>query len=221
MNGAAGEREGIQHGARRQISSARSVPHWAATAGTGPSWPLSRNGFSSCSVCAAPKTKSKSSTVEAQGDVPSHPLPVGLQLLQRRTRHAHECDVACDEVLNRVVERVRHRGADRAASGIREAEHEVIDQQLGAPVEQLGERLCAYLRVEAVLLCDRPHGSSRRCLASSSLARVRSFSRASSSFREASCCSRVPVLDSVTARQHIARRAVSRIANRALRRGFR
>ena len=44
---------------------------------------------------------------------------------------------------------------DRAAGLVAGPEHEVVDEQLGAPVEELAERLLAVVGVEAVLLLHR------------------------------------------------------------------
>src|SRR5205814_2821128 len=55
-------------------------------------------------------------------------------------------------------ERVRDRGADRAACLVGRPEHEVVDEQLGAAVEELGEGLRAVLRLEAVVLVDPDPG---------------------------------------------------------------
>jgi hypothetical protein len=52
------------------------------------------------------------------------------------------------------VERVSGEGAARTAVGRIRAEHEVIDEQLGAPVEELGERLGAGFSVEGVFGLD-------------------------------------------------------------------
>ena len=85
---------------------------------------------------------------------------------------------------------------EQPSAGLRvvRAEHEVVDEQLRAPVEQLGQGLRPLVRLEVVLLLDRHPGSSCRCRASSSLRRVSSFSRSSSSTRAASHSSRVPTV---------------------------
>src|SRR3954451_3535066 len=54
------------------------------------------------------------------------------------------------------IERVGDRGADGTARLPRRAEHEVVDEQLRATVEELGERLRPRRGLEAVGLLDRP-----------------------------------------------------------------
>src|SRR5436190_1153004 len=56
------------------------------------------------------------------------------------------------------IDRVGDRGADGAARLVRRAEHEVVDEQLRATVEELGERLRPRLGLEAVVLLDRHPG---------------------------------------------------------------
>src|SRR5918992_629361 len=50
------------------------------------------------------------------------------------------------------VEPIGHRRAGGAAGLVARAEHEVVDEQLGAAVEQLVQRLLPLVGVEAVLL---------------------------------------------------------------------
>ena len=52
------------------------------------------------------------------------------------------------------VEAVGDRRAARAAGLVLGAEHEVVDEQLRAPVEQVRQRLAPVVGVEAVLLVD-------------------------------------------------------------------
>src|SRR5439155_16550027 len=56
------------------------------------------------------------------------------------------------------IDRVGDRGADGTARLVRRAEHEVVDEQLRATVEELGERLRPRLGLEAVVLLDRYPG---------------------------------------------------------------
>jgi hypothetical protein len=58
------------------------------------------------------------------------------------------------QVREHTVHGVGDRRIDRATGLIARAEHEVVDEQLRSPVEQLDERLLAVVRVEAVLLLD-------------------------------------------------------------------
>ena len=53
---------------------------------------------------------------------------------------------------------VRTRRAGRAARRVVRAEHEVVDEELRAPVEELGQRLRPLVRLERVLLLDRHPG---------------------------------------------------------------
>jgi hypothetical protein len=50
------------------------------------------------------------------------------------------------------VDGVGDRRVDRATGLVAGAEHEVVDEQLGPPVEQLRERLLTVVRLEAVVL---------------------------------------------------------------------
>ena len=50
------------------------------------------------------------------------------------------------------VDGVGDRRVDRVTGLVARAEHEVVDEQLGAPVEQLAERLLTVVSVEAVVL---------------------------------------------------------------------
>src|SRR5437870_5252967 len=70
------------------------------------------------------------------------------------------------EVDERAVEPVAQAGAAGAgAERVLRAEHDVVGEQLRAPVEELGERLLAVLGVELVLLLDRdPREIETPCL---------------------------------------------------------
>jgi hypothetical protein len=74
---------------------------------------------------------------------------------------------ACDEEQRRVtglhvgedaVDRVGDRRVDRASGLIARTEHEVVDEQLGPSVEQLGERLLPVVRLEEVFLLHQHPG---------------------------------------------------------------
>src|SRR5450755_964173 len=92
------------------------------------------------------------------GEAPAHPLPVGLQSVERGPRHRAERDIVIREVDDGAVEAVRDRRAGRAPCRVLGAEHEVIDEQLRASLEEIGERRCALVGVEAVLLVDPDPG---------------------------------------------------------------
>jgi hypothetical protein len=98
------------------------------------------------------------------------------------------------EVDDRAVEAVGDRRAVRAPGGVVGPEHEVVDEQLRASLEQAGKGRRALVGLETVLLADPDPGSFWRRRASSSLRRVSAFSASSSASRAASHCFRVPVL---------------------------
>src|SRR5439155_26095067 len=77
----------------------------------------------------------------------------------RRPREAEQRHVAMVQVNERAVESVAQVGAAGAgAARVVGAEHDVVGEQLGAAVEELGEGLLAVLGVELVLLLDRDPG---------------------------------------------------------------
>ena len=87
-------------------------------------------------------------------EVPAHALLEGLDLRDGRARDGDERDVAAREVDRRAVEVVGPERAVLASHlGIR-AEHEVVDHQLAAAIEQVGQRLPPLRAVERVLLGD-------------------------------------------------------------------
>jgi len=69
------------------------------------------------------------------------------------------------QVDERAVEPVGQAGAARArAERVVRAEHDVVGEELRAPVEELGERLLAVLGVELVRLLDRDPGKRESLL---------------------------------------------------------
>ena len=92
------------------------------------------------------------------------------------------------------VEVVRDRRADRAAGRVVRAEHEVVDEQLRATVEQLRERLGPVGGLEAVVLLDRHPGKLPALPRQLLVAAGELFSSASSSSRAACHSSCVPAL---------------------------
>jgi hypothetical protein len=91
-------------------------------------------------------------------EAPAHALPEGLNLCERRARDRDESHVALGEVNGRAIEMIRQQRAARAALLPAWSEHEVVDDQLAAPVEQVGERLLAGRALEDVSLLDLDPG---------------------------------------------------------------
>src|SRR6266436_5383565 len=92
------------------------------------------------------------------GEAPAHPLLVRLQFRKRSPRHRAERDVVIGEVDDGAIEAVGDRRAGRAPCGVLGPEHEVIDEQLRASFEQIGQRHRALVGLEAVLLVDADPG---------------------------------------------------------------
>ena len=91
-------------------------------------------------------------------DAPAHALPERLGLRQWRARDHGVWHVVVREVNQRTHGVVEfERAADAAFRPVR-AEHEVLDDELAAPVEQVGERLLAVRAVEHVVLLDLDPG---------------------------------------------------------------
>ena len=88
------------------------------------------------------------------GEAPAHPPLVRLQLRERRPRHRPEHDVMVGQVDDEAVEAVRDRRAGRTPCRVVGAEHEVVDEELRAPSEEIGQRGAALVGLEAVLLVD-------------------------------------------------------------------
>jgi hypothetical protein len=87
-------------------------------------------------------------------EAPAHSALVGAQLLERRARHGDERHVAVVEVDDGTVDVIRHERAAWAGFGVFRSEHEMEDEQLRAPVEQLSQCLRSLLGLEAVGLLD-------------------------------------------------------------------
>src|SRR5216684_4306568 len=92
------------------------------------------------------------------GEAPAHPPLVRLQFRERSPRHRAERDVVIREVDNGAVEAVRDRRAGWTPCHVLGPEHEVIDEELGASSEEIGEGCCALVGLEAVLLVDSNPG---------------------------------------------------------------
>ena len=129
------------------------------------------------------------------GELPAHALLVGGQSLDRRPREADQRHVAMVQVDERAVEPVRQAGAAGAgAERVIRAEHDVVGEQLGAAVEELGEGLLAVPVSNWYSLSTGTQGRSRRLLLIFSFRLACSASSRASSSRAACHSSRVPIL---------------------------
>ena len=81
-------------------------------------------------------------------EAPAHPLPVGDELVHRVARDRGERDVVLLEVDDEAVVAVGHRRAARTAG-----EHEVVDDELRTPAEQVGQRRRAVLACRSGRAC--------------------------------------------------------------------
>src|SRR6185437_12288003 len=88
-------------------------------------------------------------------EVPSHSLPVRLELVQRRARDGCKGDVPRVQVDHVRIEVVGPERAALAADIVLRGEHEVVDDQLAAAVEEVGQRFVAVGAVEDVVVLDR------------------------------------------------------------------
>src|SRR5215469_7980767 len=83
-------------------------------------------------------------------EAPAHVLLVSVDLSERSARNDRECHIAIMEMNRDAVEIVGPERARLASLFPIGAEHEVIDDQLGAPVEEIGERKGAIRPLELV-----------------------------------------------------------------------
>ena len=117
-------------------------------------------------------------------EVPAHALLECVDLRIRRARNHGERHIAMRQVNGHSVEVIGEIRTARAALRPSGTEHEVVDDELAAAVEQIGELLFAARPFEHILSSQLlPRGSSRRCRLSSSRRRVNSFSFARNCFR--------------------------------------
>ena len=86
------------------------------------------------------------------GEGPAHALPDLLDPLERRARDRGKCQVGLLEVLPRRIDMIGDEGAARAEVIGARRQHEVIDGELAAAPEQIGERALAL----AALRTHRP-----------------------------------------------------------------
>ena len=88
------------------------------------------------------------------GKRPPHPTLVRLKLRERGPRHRPEHHVMVGEVDGEAVEPVRDRRAGRTPRLVVGPEHEVINEELRAPSEQVHERGAPFVGLESILLVD-------------------------------------------------------------------
>src|SRR4029453_9720014 len=89
------------------------------------------------------------------GKRPLHPPLVRLQLREGRPRYRPEHHVVIRQVHGEPVEAVRDRRAGRAPGRVVGPEHEVVDEELRAPPEEIPQRGAPLVGVESELLVDR------------------------------------------------------------------
>src|SRR5262245_14239503 len=85
---------------------------------------------------------------------PPHSPLVRLQLLERCARHCPEHHVMIGQVHYGAVETVRDRRARGAPCRVVWAEHEVVDENLRAPSEEVRQRCAPLIGLESILLID-------------------------------------------------------------------
>src|SRR4029078_11405171 len=88
------------------------------------------------------------------GKGPSHAPLISLQLCQRPPRHRPEHHVMVGEVHGESVEAVRDGRAGWAARRVVRPEHEMIDEELRAPSEEIWARGSPFIGVELIRLLD-------------------------------------------------------------------
>src|SRR5262249_32815188 len=87
-------------------------------------------------------------------EAPTHPLADDLDLIDWRPRHDGIGDVVVMQVLEQSLEMVDFQGATHALRDLVWSHHEVLDEELTAPVEQFGKRDLAFRRIENVFLLN-------------------------------------------------------------------
>src|SRR5579883_523425 len=92
------------------------------------------------------------------GKAPAHPPLIGLQLRERGARDGPEHHIVVRQVNREAVEAVRNHRAGGAARRPVGSEHEMVDEELRAPAEEVGERGAPAIGLEAVLLLDLDPG---------------------------------------------------------------
>ena len=87
-------------------------------------------------------------------ETPAHAFLVGGELLVRGARYRNHVDVAMLQVNVDAIEAVGAQGAMGATRLVVRAEHEMVDDELAAPLEEIGKRLIAVGTLEHVILCN-------------------------------------------------------------------
>src|SRR5439155_820857 len=101
------------------------------------------------------KSKLKSLPSEdAQGNVHPYPPLVLPQLGERRPRHRRKRDVVVRQVDDEAAEPVRDRRAGRTPRRVVGPEHEVVDEELRTPSEEVCQRGAPLVGLESILLVD-------------------------------------------------------------------
>jgi hypothetical protein len=90
--------------------------------------------------------------------VPAHALLERFDLGQRRSRNRHQRHVVMLEMDESAVDVIGLERAADAAFLPSRAEHEMIDDQLAASIEEVGERLLAVRPIEQIGLFDPDPG---------------------------------------------------------------
>src|SRR4030095_15630534 len=88
------------------------------------------------------------------GKRPAHLPPEGLQFVERSARNRNDRNVMVLEVDDEAVEPVRDRRAGRTPRRVVGPKHEVVNKELRAPSEQVGERGAPLVGFEPVFLVD-------------------------------------------------------------------
>jgi hypothetical protein len=91
-------------------------------------------------------------------EAPAHAALVGLQRRDRGPRDRDHRNIVMLQMDGGAVEAIGDRRAGRATAGVVGSEHEVVDEELRAPTEQVSERCGAGFGLEPVVLLDRDPG---------------------------------------------------------------
>ena len=90
--------------------------------------------------------------------MPAHAALVGGDLFERRLRDDGERDIVMVEMHQRAVEVIGEEGAAGASRLPIRPEHEMIDDELAAVAEEIGEAFAPFGRIETVVLVNLDPG---------------------------------------------------------------